>query len=75
MEALVGADPPLIQEAWHMIQGWHKAAVNPAPPTARVTLERITAERIALYRYVTPPGENILVEIQTFQVDDLVPEE
>ena len=22
VEALVGADPPLIQEAWHRIQGW-----------------------------------------------------
>ena len=34
VEALVGADPPLIQEAWHRIQGWYKAAVDRAlPPT------------------------------------------
>ena len=48
VEALVGADPPLIQEAWHRIQGWYKAAVDRAPPPAQVTLERITADRIAL---------------------------
>ena len=34
VEALVGADPPLIQEAWHHIQGWYKAAVDRAQPPA-----------------------------------------
>ena len=75
VEALVGADPSLIQEAWHRIQGWYKASVNSAPLPARVTLERITAERVALYSYVSPPGGNIPVTIQTFLVDDLLPEE
>ena len=75
VEALVGADPPLIQEAWNRIHGWYKAVVNRAPPPARVTLNRIMAERVALYSYVPPPGENIPVAIQPFQVDDLVPEE
>ena len=27
VEALVKADPPLIQEAWYRLQGWYKAAV------------------------------------------------
>ena len=75
MEALVGADPPLIHEAWHRIQGWYKAAVDLSLPPARVMLKRITADRFALYRYVPPPGENIPLTIQTFQVDDSVPEE
>ena len=75
MEALVGAEPPLIQEACKMIQGWYKAAVERAPPPARATLERITAERVALYSYVPLPGENIPVTIQPFLVDDLVTEE
>ena len=48
VEALVKADPPLIQEVWYRIQGRYKAAVNRAPPPARVTLERITAKRVAL---------------------------
>ena len=34
VEALVGADPPLIQEAWYCIQRWYKAAVDRAPPPA-----------------------------------------
>ena len=34
VEALVGADPILIQEAWHRIQGGYKAAVDCAPPPA-----------------------------------------
>ena len=73
MEALEGADPLLVQEAWHRIQGWYKAAVDRAPPPARVTLERIMEERVALYSYVPPPGGNIPVKIQPFLVDELVP--
>ena len=34
VEALMKADPPLIQEAWHRLQGWYKAAVYRAPPPA-----------------------------------------
>ena len=43
VEALVGADPPLHQEAWHRIKGWYKSAVDHALPPTRVTLEWITA--------------------------------
>ena len=60
VEALVGAYPSLIQEAWHRIQVWYKAAVDRDPPPTRVTLEQITAERVALYRYVPPPGGTFL---------------
>ena len=38
----------LIQEAWHRLQGWYKAAVDRAPPPARATLKRVTAERAKL---------------------------
>ena len=38
-------------------------------------LERITEERVALYSYVPPPGENILIYIRPFLVDDSFPEE
>ena len=75
VEALVGEDPPLIQEAWHRIQGWYKAAVDCAPLPARVTLERFTAERVALYRNVPPPVDNTPVAIKPFVVKDSVPEE
>ena len=72
---MVGADLPLIQEAWHRIQWWYKAAVDRAPPPARVTLERITAERVALYSRFPTPGDNIPVSIEPFVVEDSVPEE
>ena len=71
----MGADPPLIQEAWHRFQGWYKDTADRAPPPTRVTLERITAERVALYSHIPPTGDNIPVDIQPFIVDDSVPEE
>ena len=41
VEALVKADPPLIQDSWYRLQRWYKAAVDRAPPPARATLKRI----------------------------------
>ena len=49
VEALLGGDPPNTKEAWRRMKGWYKAAVNRAPPPARATLKRITAERVELY--------------------------
>ena len=75
VEALVKADPPLIQEAWYRLQGWYKASVHGAPPPARATLKRITEERVTLYSRVPPPGDRIPVDIEPFEVEDGVPEE
>ena len=75
VEALVEADPPLIQEAWYRIQGWYKAAVDRSLPPARATLKRITAERVVLYSRVPPRGYSIPVEIKPFEVEDGVPYE
>ena len=75
METLLGLDPPLRREAWHRIKGWYKAAVKHAPPPARVTLERITLERVELYSQVLPPGTNIPISVQPFPVDNSVPTE
>ena len=72
---MLGSDPPLLREAWHWIKGWYKAAVDRAPPPTRVTLERITAERVELYIYVPPPGTNIPISVQPFPVDNSVPTE
>ena len=63
VETLLGSDPPLHREDWHRIKGWYRAAVERAPPPARVTLERITAERVELYSYVPTPGENIPISV------------
>ena len=43
VEALMKANPPLIQEAWYRLQGWYKAVVDRALPPARATLKRVTA--------------------------------
>ena len=75
METLLGEDPPNPKEAWRRLKGWYKAMVNRAPPPARATLERITAERVDLYSYVPPPGENIPVTVAPEDVDDSVPME
>ena len=49
VETFIGVDPTNPKEAWRRLKGWYKAAVNRAPPPARATLERITAERVDLY--------------------------
>ena len=72
---LVKADPPLIQEVWYRLQGWYKAALDRAPPPARATIKRVTAEWVALYSRIPPPGDNILVTIEPFAVEDGIPTE
>ena len=68
-------DPLNPKEAWRRLKGWYKAAVNRAPPPARATLERVTAERVNLYSYVASPGENIPVTVKPSKVDVSVPTE
>ena len=68
-------EPPLHREDWHRMKGWYRVAVDRAPPPARITLERITAERVDLYSYVPPPGENTPVSIEPFPVYDSLPTE
>ena len=63
------------REEWQRLKGWYKAAVERAPPPARATLERITAERVDLYSYVPSPGKNITISVQPVPVDDSVPTE
>ena len=57
------------------MKGWYNAAVDHAPPPTRVNLERITVERVDLYRHVPPSRENIPVFVEPFQVEDLIPTE
>ena len=64
-----------MKEAWRRMKGLYKAVVNRAPPPARATPERIMAERVEMYSYAPPPGENILVTVTPSEVDYLVPKE
>ena len=75
VEALMKADPYLIQEAWYRLQGWYKAAVDRAPPPARATLKQVTAERVTLYSRIPPPVNTIPFTIEPFAVEDGVPTE
>ena len=75
VETQLEEDPSNAKEAWRRLKGWYKAGVNRAPPSARVTLKRIMAERVDLYSYVSSPGENIPVTVAPVEVDDLVPTE
>ena len=52
-----------------------KAAVDCAPPPARITLDPIMAEIVALYSRVPLPRDNIPVELEPFEVENAVPEE
>ena len=72
VESLLGGNPPNPKEALRRLKGWYMAAVNRAPPPARATLERITADRVDLYSYVPPPGESIPVTVTPANVDDSV---
>ena len=57
------------------MKGWYQDAVNRVPPPAQVTLERITADQVDLYRCLPPPGENTPVSVEPFPVEDSVPTE
>ena len=57
------------------MKGWYWSAVNCAMLSAWVTLEQITEEKVDLYSYVPPPGENIPISVDTFTVEDSVPTE
>ena len=73
VEALLGGDPPNAKEVWRRMKGWYRAAFNRAPPPARATLKRITAERVELYSHVLPLGDNIPVTVTLSDIDDSVP--
>ena len=73
METLLGSDPPIHRESWYQLKGWYWAAVDRAPPPSRVTLKRITTERVDLYSYVLPLGANIPISVEPLLVDESVP--
>ena len=54
------------------MKGWYKAAANRAPPSAQFNLKRKTAERFDLYLQIPPPGDNIPIFVDPFQVEYLV---
>ena len=49
--------------------------VDCAPLPAQITFKQITVQPVDIYRQVPPPGNNIPVFIEPFQVEDLIPTE
>eukprot|EP00978_Attheya_sp_CCMP212_P010079 scaffold24218_cov63-Attheya_sp.AAC.1 len=45
------------------------------PPPARSTLEKVTTERVALYRKEEPPEDPIPILVNSVEVPDDVPDE
>ena len=74
-ERLLNGDPLLPREAWRRMQGWYISAVDHSPSPAQITLEWITAERVELYRAITPLGENTPMSVKPYRIDDSVPTE
>ena len=75
VEALLGEDTPNAKESWQRMKGWYQAAAKRGPPPARATIERITAERTALYSQVPSLGGNIPVTVKPAEIDDSLPTE
>ena len=57
------------------MKGWCKAAADLYPFPSQLNIEQITAEWVALYQYVLPPGENIPVSIAPFHIYESVLDE
>ena len=74
-EAMMKADPPLIQEACHRLQGWYKAAVDRAPATCSSYAQAGHGGAGHTLQPGTPPGDTIPVTIEPFVVEDGVPTE
>ena len=75
IEELLTSDSPFHKESGQHMKGWYKIMAGRTLPPARLTIERITEERVALHHHIPPPGENIPVSVDPFPLDDLVPME
>ena len=45
------------------------------PAPSRLTINRITASRVTIYRHIPPPGRTIPVEVTPFPIKDSITEE
>ena len=66
---LLAYNPPMIREAWIWIWVWYKYDTGRPLHIARVNLERMTSERVDLYRNVPLLGQPILVGVIPFPVE------
>jgi len=61
------------KEAWRCLKGWYRAASEQAPAASHTSLAAQTAERVALYGRVPPPGDNLPIHVDKVDIPDGVP--
>ena len=54
------------------MKGLYKVVTGRAFPPARLTIKRITAERVALHHHIPPSWEKIPIYVDPLPMDDLV---
>ena len=54
------------------MKGWYKVVAGRALLPARLTIKRITEERVALHHHIPPPRENIPISVDPFLLDGSV---
>ena len=64
-----------LKEAWCCLKGWYTVALDMPPKPCHDFMYRQTSAREELYWKVSPPGEPIPINNETFDLDDLVPED
>ena len=62
-----------VQEAFRHLKGWYHAKTEVKARQSFQTMERQTAERVALYTRRTPPGEPLLINITPVPIPDSAP--
>ena len=62
-----------LQEAWRTLKGWYRLAEDRAPKPCYQTLAKQTKERVELYAKREPPGDDIPVNVDPFEVEDDTP--
>ncbi len=62
-----------LKEVWRCLKGWYSTVEDRAPKACHEMLVRQTEERIALNSKVHPPGWNIHINVQPFDIPDGIP--
>ena len=62
-----------LQEAWNVAKRWYRMAEDRAPKPCFESMEKQTEERAELYRKRVPPGDDIPINVEAYDVRDDTP--
>ncbi len=62
-----------VQEAFHHLKGWYRAASDTQAKPCRQTMERQTSERVDLYARGVLPGNPLPINVAPTEINDDVP--